>query len=564
MDRRNFVGYPWVMTLAVALVLLIISLIPPSSIGGISLRRANILSDIYTFKDSVQLQEQVVSSQEAATADSLFNEQMIAAQRADSLLQASKSSAISKSSNLTPSALEQEAKLATKSKSDIKKSALPIENYGEGDKIAALRDKLSAGDRVRIAFLGDSFVESDILTCDLRESLQKAFGGSGVGMLPFASPFSAALPTQKFEHSGWQLHTITKHNSEGDSLRGHFSPSGSIATIQSKKATSHYKTTHYRKGSSKFYRARVVFKSPSPSKITLRVNDSLDYNFVPVPSASIQEVVIDGLMNEIEVTVQGDEQFLGYGVSFESKYGVTVDNFSQRGSSGLPLLSSDYTTSRQIDDLLGYDMIILQYGLNVMTKDVAGYDYYESGLIRLIKYMSRCFPNASVLVMGVGDRAFVVDDPHAHAHVLSAMVGTQRAAADSCGVMFWDTRAVMQNIGGIISMVEDGMAAKDYTHLSYSGGRYIGRQLASAIALSASANGTAESPKAEPLAISVTSDSVNNSNGEPTDTAELLFDSIAIDTAHYEVTVPDSIVREIEEQIARDTTLGIGDDSVSM
>lgn len=32
---------------------------------------------------------------------------------------------------------------------------------------------------MRIAFFGDSFVEGDILTADLREKLQLAYGGGG-------------------------------------------------------------------------------------------------------------------------------------------------------------------------------------------------------------------------------------------------------------------------------------------------------------------------------------------------------------------------------------------------
>ena len=35
--------------------------------------------------------------------------------------------------------------------------------------------------QVRIAVFGDSFIEADIFTADLREMLQKQFGGCGVG-----------------------------------------------------------------------------------------------------------------------------------------------------------------------------------------------------------------------------------------------------------------------------------------------------------------------------------------------------------------------------------------------
>ena len=37
---------------------------------------------------------------------------------------------------------------------------------------------------VRIAYFGDSFIEADIFTADLREMLQQEFGGCGVGYVP--------------------------------------------------------------------------------------------------------------------------------------------------------------------------------------------------------------------------------------------------------------------------------------------------------------------------------------------------------------------------------------------
>ena len=40
---------------------------------------------------------------------------------------------------------------------------------------------------VRKAVFGDSFIEADIFTADLREMLQKRFGGCGVGFVTITS-----------------------------------------------------------------------------------------------------------------------------------------------------------------------------------------------------------------------------------------------------------------------------------------------------------------------------------------------------------------------------------------
>ena len=50
--------------------------------------------------------------------------------------------------------------------------------------LAALRQTKASGSKTRIAYFGDSMIEGDLLTGDLRNLLQTAFGGSGVGFVP--------------------------------------------------------------------------------------------------------------------------------------------------------------------------------------------------------------------------------------------------------------------------------------------------------------------------------------------------------------------------------------------
>ena len=47
--------------------------------------------------------------------------------------------------------------------------------------------------QVRIAVFGDSFIEADILTADLRNMLQDKYGGCGVGFVTITSTFCLSL-----------------------------------------------------------------------------------------------------------------------------------------------------------------------------------------------------------------------------------------------------------------------------------------------------------------------------------------------------------------------------------
>ena len=52
---------------------------------------------------------------------------------------------------------------------------------------SAIKQGETLGRPVRVAFLGDSFIEGDILVADLRAALQQVFGGEGVGFVPVNS-----------------------------------------------------------------------------------------------------------------------------------------------------------------------------------------------------------------------------------------------------------------------------------------------------------------------------------------------------------------------------------------
>lgn len=75
-----------------------------------------------------------------------------------------------------------------------------IEDFGTPDssRLRAFYDTLLCARRpVRIAVLGDSFIEGDILTADLRERLQQAYGGGGAAFAPMASPLTAFRRTMQ-------------------------------------------------------------------------------------------------------------------------------------------------------------------------------------------------------------------------------------------------------------------------------------------------------------------------------------------------------------------------------
>ena len=127
--------------------------------------------------------------------------------------------------------------------------------------------------------------------------------------------------------------------------------------------------------------------------------------------------------------------------------------------------------------MFDYDLIILEYGLNVLTADVLHYDSYRKAFVRVINYMKRCFPDAAVLVMGICDRSMQNNGVFETMPSVEGMIEAQRAAAEETGVAFWNTFEAMGGRNSMAEFVAKNWAAKDYTHISYAGGKFVARKL---------------------------------------------------------------------------------------
>ena len=343
-------------------------------------------------------------------------------------------------------------------------------------------EKLAQGERVRIAFMGDSFVEGDILTSDLREELQSVFGGRGVGFVACDIPFATVRKTVKRTSSGWSAYSVMKPKSAPQDVADKFFVSGYLAK-GGVGASTRWQTTDVFEHLDSSSRARVLLYSRDTSRLQLTLNDSI-----------VNEIEVAGYDHMREIYVEAEEvdniavrvvegEVLCYGVTIESGEGVTVDNFSVRSNNGHAIFGTGAAINREIDEILGYDLVVLQYGLNIMQKGQRGYSNYRKQLCDMIAYAERCFPRAAILVLGVSDRWVKNEESGRFEPIgsVDALTSYQRAAADSTNVSFWNTSRAMAEMGGMPKFVVNGWAAKDYTHINFQGGRRIAQQLAYAI-----------------------------------------------------------------------------------
>ncbi len=493
-EKRNQLTSVLLLIAVVLAALVVISFIPGWRLGNLEFRRANILGDLLPYDE--QPPSLGLSSSEVLDTSFLAD----LPSDVDSLLKVVASERIEPTSaedaHQTNTSIEPQTNTVPRPSGDTQilttdtpfvprtSECTPIafEDYSAG---GAMMQRFFArlanpnGRAVRIGVMGDSFTESDILTGDLRSTLQARYGGGAVGFVGFANPLAQYRPTLKHTYEGWTSYTVMKRKEIPEALLGDLFISGLIY-IPKKGATAHFELNSLGGGNAS--RARLIFKSRGESQIAVTINGGEEEILSAQASSNVQEIVVGGPISTLDLRMVEVNDFVGYGVVFEgNNNGVAVDNYSVRSNSGLATFSTSRETNSQIDKILHYDMIILQYGLNVMSPDVNNYDYYSSQLSKVVDYLRLSFPDAAIVIMSVSDRAHRKGGKVATMSVVPLMVEAQRKAARTSGAVFWNTFEAMGGVNAMPYFVEQGWAAKDFTHINFKGGAMVAGELARSI-----------------------------------------------------------------------------------
>ena len=126
-------------------------------------------------------------------------------------------------------------------------------------------------------------------------------------------------------------------------------------------------------------------------------------------------------------------------------------------------------------------MIILQYGLNVANDSVMQYGWYGKRMEAVAHHIKCCFPTADILILGVSDRSTQENGTFYTMPSVLSLLYTQRQMAKRSGLPFWNTFGAMGGYNSMVAYVEKNWASKDYTHLSFGGGRELARILKEAL-----------------------------------------------------------------------------------
>jgi hypothetical protein len=332
------------------------------------------------------------------------------------------------------------------------------------------------GRPVRIAFYGDSFIEGDVFCGAVRDTLQSIFGGRGVGFVPITSHVTGFRNTIRHEFDNWDTYSII--NPRDSSVNFDMGPAGYCFKPKQDN------WVEYRVSKQRFLRdfsvMKLYYKNPGKATMYYTVNDTALHTSILKSSSQLREWKYeDPEAKTITYEFEDADSLELYGASFESKNGIFVDNFSMRGNSGVALDNIPDRILKQFNQFRDYKLIFLQYGLNVIREDSSRYGWYAKKMIKVIGKIKKDFPKASIVLLSVSDRSTNTGGSYRTASSIPALRNTQRYIAKETGIVFWDLYEAM---GGEDSMVKfvgsrPALAAKDYTHLTFKGGKKLAGSL---------------------------------------------------------------------------------------
>ena len=326
--------------------------------------------------------------------------------------------------------------------------------------------------KIRIAWLGDSQIEGDLITQDIRKMLQSYFGNQkGVGFLPLQCVSSDLRATAATTLKGNFTPNHFKKNVEnGVFLSGYsyFSPNLNV-----------FLKDRIQKDSTQIVEKWLLYGKGNPISIVQNGKEithtaTNHFNRILLDKSTSNSIAFSGKFPSTPV----------YGVSFEPESGIVVDNLSFRGITGVELKSIQNELLQKLNEENYYDLVVFQYGVNMMfrAKDT-NYDYYHKIMTPVLQKFKTQMPNPEYLVFSCSDRAFNYDGVWESAIGIDSLVKVQARLAFENKMPFYNLLSSMGGKGTMKKWCDTipKLANKDYIHFNHRGAKVVAQIITKAL-----------------------------------------------------------------------------------
>jgi len=335
---------------------------------------------------------------------------------------------------------------------------------------AEMEQAQSRGQVVRVLHYGDSQIEMDRISAQLRSFFQSNFGGGGPGMLPLVQSVPSSAVNQSASGS------FTKYSTYGDGIMAtsfHLNGSAVFYANATKQSSTDPRIR-------KFSDIKLLCHNRSGNFSAIlkdRIHQTTDTCSTDQCGISCLQWKLDSSTTSLQISMQGNTDI--YGIMLDNGPGIAVDNIPMRGSSGdvFTKITDTLLTTCYRQSHVG--LIILQYGGNTVPSlySEKSVEAYCNNLQQQIRYIQRCCPSATLLFIGPSDMSTVKNGQLQTYPLLPLLVEKIKETALANGVAYWDIYEVMGGQNSMIAWEQKGLAGPDYIHFTPAGARKVAKIL---------------------------------------------------------------------------------------
>lgn len=312
---------------------------------------------------------------------------------------------------------------------------------------------------VRVLHYGDSQIEEDRMSQQIREKLQALYGGQGCGLMPLAQTIPNKTVRQQLR------------------MNGRF-----VQPAQGPRRYLVYGPKRDQRQDGMYgVMGQVTILNDSLVKGSEEVT-AVCTPLIPTAQYTRWKVFAD---TSIHYTFAGDTVFLSgrgavYGLSQESEKGVIVDNIPMRGCLGLVFTKMDRTQLSSFYRDQHVKLIIMQFGGNAIpfNENPGTISAIVKGLREQVQYVQSCAPEASILFIGPSDMLTQEEGEWISYPMVPYMDRLLRKMALEENIAYFSLFRWMGSAGSMKRWQEIGLAGSDGVHFTRAGARKAGNAVA--------------------------------------------------------------------------------------
>jgi hypothetical protein len=329
---------------------------------------------------------------------------------------------------------------------------------------------------IRIAYFGDSMTDGDFIVQDFRNAFQTQYGGQGVGFVSIVNESARSRGSILHDYSeNWKMQSFVnvKNPIRAFGVNGRVFFANDTVTFPWVK----YKASKMQ-NNLKLYNPTLFYGSSSNESGFIKYvigTDTLRKKLVATSNLNTLNLTPNTLKT-LKVKFIKAKNMPVYGFNFDDGQGIHVDNFSQRGNSGIPISKLDIDLMQAFQKKLDYDLMVLHYGTNVLNYGSKDYNWYEKSMSKAVERLQVAFPGVSILIVSTADKSTKYDLEMKTDSAVVPLTLAQKRFAQKTKSGYINLYQLMGGAGSMTKWVEGEvvLANKDYTHFNAKGSKKVG------------------------------------------------------------------------------------------